>query len=207
MKLKLKICGMRNSANIVDVIALQPDYMGFIFYKDSPRYVGEDFELPVIPKAVKKVGVFVNEQTDQIIRSVSDYQLDLVQLHGHETIDQCKKLKTAEVEVIKVFSVDENFDFNTVNTYKDYVRYFLFDTKGKYYGGNARTFDWSLLEKYDQSVPFFLSGGISPENVSTVKQFNNLNIYALDVNSGVEVSPGLKDLNKVQELKRAIDSL
>lgn len=198
---------MRNSANIVDAIALQPDYMGFIFYKDSPRYVGEDFELPVIPKAVKKVGVFVNEQTDQIIRSVSDYQLDLVQLHGHETIDQCKKLKTAEVEVIKVFSVDENFDFNTVNPYKDYVRYFLFDTKGKYYGGNARTFDWSLLEKYDQSVPFFLSGGISPENVSNVKQFNNLNIYALDVNSGVEVSPGLKDLNKVQELKRAIDSL
>lgn len=198
---------MRDPSNIVDVMELLPDYMGFIFYKDSPRYVGEDFEMPAIPSSIQKTGVFVNEQTDRIIRTVSDYQLDLVQLHGNETVDQCKKLKDAGIEIVKAFSVDENFNFEAVDPYKNYVRFFLFDTKGKYYGGNASTFDWSLLKKYDQSVPFFLSGGISAESVKDTKQFSNLNIYALDANSGVEASPGVKDVNKVQELKRVADSM
>lgn len=198
---------MRDPSNIVDVMELLPDYMGFIFYKDSPRYVGEDFEMPAIPSSIQKTGVFVNEQTDRIIRTVSDYQLDLVQLHGNETVDQCKKLKDAGIEIVKAFSVDENFNFEAVDPYKNYVRFFLFDTKGKYYGGNASTFDWSLLKKYDQSVPFFLSGGISAESVKDTKQFSNLNIYALDANSGVEASPGVKEVNKVQELKRVADSM
>lgn len=198
---------MRDPSNIVDVMELLPDYMGFIFYKDSPRYVGEDFEMPAISSSIQKTGVFVNEQTDRIIRTVSDYQLDLVQLHGNETVDQCKKLKDAGIEIVKAFSVDENFNFEAVDPYKNYVRFFLFDTKGKYYGGNASTFDWSLLKKYDQSVPFFLSGGISAESVKDTKQFSNLNIYALDANSGVEASPGVKEVNKVQELKRVADSM
>lgn len=198
---------MRDPSNIIDVLALRPDYMGFIFYKDSPRYVGEEFEMPVLPSSIQKVGVFVNEQTDQIVRKVSDYRLDLVQLHGNETVDQCKKLKDAGIEIVKAFSVDENFNFEAVDPYKNYVRFFLFDTKGKYYGGNASTFDWSLLRKYDQSVPFFLSGGISSENVKDTKQFSNLNIYALDVNSGVEVVPAFKDVQKIKQLQQTINAL
>lgn len=207
MKLKLKICGMRDTANILDVSALQPDYLGFIFYAQSPRFVGSEFEMPNIPKSVKKVGVFVNEKTDKIIRTVSEYQLDLVQLHGNETPDQCETLKAAGVHVIKFFAVDENFDFALVNPFKPYVRFFLFDTKGKYYGGNAKTFDWTLLQKYDQLVPFFLSGGISAENVKAIEKIANLNLYALDANSGVEISAAVKDINKVKELKRVADSL
>ena len=207
MNVKLKICGMRDPANIAEVIALHPDYMGFIFYDKSPRYVGESLELPVIPQSIKKVGVFVNERTETVTRTARDYKLDFVQLHGTETPEQCETLKDEGIEVIKAFSVDENFDFNTINSFKEHVQYFLFDTKGNYFGGNAKTFDWSLLQKYDQSVPFFLSGGISPENVSTLKELGNLNIHAVDVNSGVETAPGVKDVNKIKKLKRVIDSL
>lgn len=207
MSLKLKICGMRDPANIAEVAALQPDYMGFIFYQHSPRYVGDDFKMPMIPSTIKRVGVFVNSETERIIKSVRDYQLDFVQLHGNETIGQCEKLRAAGIEIVKVFSVDRDFDFGTVNPFKDYVQYFLFDTRGEYFGGNARTFDWSLLRKYDQSVPFILSGGISARNAGRIKEFGDLNIYALDVNSGTELSPGLKDVTKVQELKQIMNTL
>lgn len=206
MTFQLKICGMREPANIVEVAALRPDYMGFIFYDQSPRFVGKDFELPSIPQSIKKIGVFVNERTDSIVRTVSEYQLDLVQLHGNETPAQCEELKSKGIEVIKVFSIDEHFDFVAVNSFKTIVRYFLFDTKGKYLGGNGRTFDWSLLKKYDQSIPFFLSGGISSENVQDVREISDLNAHVLDLNSGVEVSPGLKSIEKIKEIKRVIDS-
>jgi len=206
MRIKLKICGMRDSVNISEVAGVRPDYMGFIFYKDSPRYVGENVEFPPISSSIQKVGVFVNEQTERIIRNVNDYQLDLVQLHGNETIDQCKKLKDAGIEIIKAFSVDEDFNFNVINPFKKYVRYFLFDTKGKYYGGNAKTFSWEILKKYDQELSFFLSGGVSPDNVNGIVDLKGMNIHAVDVNSGVEDSPGLKRIGKVKELKRVMDS-
>ncbi len=198
---------MRNPANIAEVAALRPDYMGFIFYDKSPRYVGKDFELSTLNNSIKKVGVFVNERTEEILEKVSIYKLDLVQLHGNESSRECQKLKDSGVKIIKAFSVDRNFDFNSVKEYADGVDYLLFDTKGKFFGGNATTFDWKLLKQYDQQVPFFLSGGISPENVSALKELQNLNIHAVDVNSGVEVSPGVKDSNKIKELKRVIDSL
>jgi phosphoribosylanthranilate isomerase len=207
MNLKLKICGMRDPANIAEVAALQPDYMGFIFYDKSPRYVGEDFDTSTIPVSIKRVGVFVNEKTEVILNKVNQHNLDFVQLHGNESFEQCQGLKIKGIKIIKAFSVDSDFDFKSTNPYADYVSYFLFDTKGKYFGGNATAFDWMLLQQYDQQTPFFLSGGISPENVSGLKEIRNLNIHALDVNSGVEIAPGLKDVNKIKELKRVVDSL
>ena len=200
---------MRESSNILDVAALRPDYMGLIFYDRSPRYVGEDFELPVdFPSDVKKVGVFVNATTEMMIEKVKRYQLDYLQLHGDEPVEQVKDLRQLGVPVIKVFSVDEHFNFTLTEAYQPYVSFFLFDTKGKHYGGNATVFDWSILQKYSQAVPFFLSGGLSPENVNDIALLpEGMNIHALDVNSGVELSPGLKDVGKVNSLKEILKSL
>lgn len=207
MNVKLKICGMCNPVNIAEVAALQPEYMGFIFYERSPRYTGNNFVIPEVTHSIMKVGVFVNEPTDKIVELVNSNTLDFVQLHGNESKEQCEILKDKGIEVIKVFSVDDNFDFARVIPFKKYVKYFLFDTKGNYFGGNARSFNWTLLNQYDQSVPFFLSGGISIENVSKVNEIRNMNIHALDINSGAELSPGLKSVDKIMEFKRVLSEL
>ena len=201
-KLAIKVCGMRERSNILEVAALQPAYMGFIFYEKTPRYVGDDFVIPAgFPATTKKVGVFVNASTETILKKVMDFGLDFVQLHGHEHPDQCRVLKDHGVGVIKVFSVGEDIDFGVTENYRTSVDYFLFDTKGKFYGGNARVFDWSVLLRYDQRVPFFLSGGITPENAGGIQLLDSLNIRAIDVNSGVEQQPALKDVEKIRKIQ------
>jgi phosphoribosylanthranilate isomerase len=203
---RLKICGMRDAENIMQVAKLQPVYMGFIFYPKSPRYVGEDFQIPAnFPATIRKVGVFVNETTDQILKQVHRLGLAYVQLHGDEPVEQVRSLHEKGVKVIKVFSVGDDFDFAVTRPYREVVDYFLFDTKGKYYGGNAQVFDWTMLKQYDQEVPFFLSGGIGPDNVENMTTLSGMNLHALDVNSGVESKPGLKDLDKIEKLNRVID--
>ena len=205
---KLKICGMREKDNILQIAALHPDYMGFIFYEKSPRYVGEEFEIPAgFSSEIEKVGVFVNASNEVMVVKAKRYGLDYLQLHGHESVEQVAALKQLGLKVIKVFSVDENFDFTATIPYQDHVSFFLFDTKGKYYGGNATVFDWRCLQRYNQQVPFFLSGGLSPENVTGISDLQGMNIHALDVNSGVELSPGLKDADKINSLKKVLESL
>ena len=146
-KLHLKICGMREPDNINQVAALQPDYMGFIFYSRSPRFVGEEFAVPLsFPASVRRVGVFVDESNDIITKLVERFKLDYVQLHGNETVSQCEQLNDRGIKIIKVFSVDDDFDFTILKPFKPWVDFFLFDTKGKYHGGNARTFNWELLK-------------------------------------------------------------
>ncbi len=207
MKIKLKICGMREEANIMDVASLKPDYLGFIFYSKSPRFVGEDFVLPAkLSPDILRVGVFVNETSSFILDKAKAYNLDYIQLHGNETSSQCAELGQLGLGIIKVFSVADDFDFELTKPYKDVVDYFLFDTKGKHYGGNALTFNWDLLKQYDQEIPFFLSGGVSPENIKEVSKLDSMNIHAIDVNSGVEVSPGVKDLLKVKRLNEILYS-
>ncbi|HEX6891514.1 MAG TPA: phosphoribosylanthranilate isomerase [Chryseolinea sp.] len=205
-KIKIKVCGMRDSTNIAQVTALEPDYMGFIFYGPSPRYVGPDFKLyDVPPSAIVRVGVFVNATNDEITQLSKTVGFDHVQLHGNESVKQAGDLKDSGFTVIKVFSVDDDFDFSITNPYLSVADYFLFDTKGKFYGGNARTFSWKILNRYDQKVPFFLSGGLSPENVTDISSLEGMNLHALDVNSGVEVAPGLKDLKKLETVFGAVD--
>jgi len=192
---------MRNPENIMDVAALRPQYLGFIFYPASPRFVGDDFSIPTnLPSSIKRVGVFVSASNTVIMKKAKALKLDLVQLHGNETPAQCAELKAAGLSVIKVFSIDDDFNFDVTKPYKGAVTYFLFDTKGKYYGGNAKTFNWNVLAKYDQEVPFFLSGGLSPENVHSLGDVTSMNLHALDLNSGVEISPGIKDLEKVKTI-------
>ena len=205
--IKIKVCGMRDKNNILEVLELQPDFMGFIFYEGTPRFVGEDFILPEnIPPATKKVGVFVNASTEAILKKVRNHQLDLVQLHGNETAEQCKELKDQGVNIIKVFSVDDDTDFNVTKEFEKTVDYFLFDTKGKYFGGNAKRFNWKVLSRYDQRIPFFLSGGITPGHVEEVKGLTGLNLLAIDVNSGVEISPACKDVNKIKAIKAILNT-
>jgi phosphoribosylanthranilate isomerase len=198
--IKLKVCGMRDEQNICDIAILRPDYLGFIFYDKSPRYVGEPFIIPAIPSAIKKVGVFVNDEVSEIVKLHENHSLDFVQLHGHETVKEVGQLKKLGIGVIKVFSIHDNFDFDSVKPYQEYSDYFLFDTKGKYYGGNAITFNWRVLEKYDQQIPFFLSGGISLDNMHAVTDLEDMNVHAIDINSRVEIGPALKDPLKVAEV-------
>jgi phosphoribosylanthranilate isomerase len=208
MDLKLKVCGMRDAENIFQITSLHPDYMGFIFYVHSPRYVGGDFEIPDnFPASIKRVGVFVNESIEKILETVDRYQLDYVQLHGNEPVELCHSIKNSSIGVIKVFSVDDTFDFKITVDYQKAVDFFLFDTKGKHYGGNAVAFDWNILKGYDQKVPFFLSGGLTPENISGIDSLRGMNIQALDVNSGIETSPGLKSEKRLKDLQTELKNL
>jgi phosphoribosylanthranilate isomerase len=204
--IKLKVCGMRDKLNIGEVASLHPDYMGFIFYANSPRFVGENFFVPTLQESVKPVGVFVNELTEKISVLAQAYQLEYVQLHGDESVKQCEELKNQKLKIIKVFSVDDQMNFDRTKIYKECADFFLFDTKGKYYGGNAQVFNWKILERYDQDVPFFLSGGLSLDSIAGVKDLRGMNIHAIDINSGVEIAPGVKDIDKIRKLKSILDA-
>ena len=200
--IKLKVCGMRDPENILEVAKLEPDFMGFIFYAESPRYVGDNFRMPDFHGVTRKVGVFVNEATKAIMKTVQKFGLDAVQLHGGESVEQCREIKREGIAVIKVFSVGDENDFELTETFGRAVDYFLFDTKGKYYGGNAATFDWTLLQRYHHEIPFFLSGGITPGLVENdVQKLNHHQLHAIDVNSGVEARPALKDIEQIKAIK------
>ncbi len=199
---------MREPENIREVASLRPDYMGFIFFEKSKRFVGKNFMVPNdFPKEIMRVGIFVNENVDTILKMVHSHQLDFVQLHGNEPVDECKFLKESGARLIKVFSMDSGFDFNTTKQFAPYADYFLFDTKTAGYGGSGKLFDWDLLKKYDQQVPFFLSGGLSDENIRQVAEIKNKNLYAVDVNSRVETTPGLKNSNKIKSIKAILTTL
>lgn len=200
--LKLKICGMKYADNIRSVAALQPDYMGFIFWERSPRFFSG--ELPKLPDPIKKTGVFVNAGFEEMVSAVQKHRLRAVQLHGQESPELCRRLKahftTANIEVIKVFSVKDDFDFGVLVPYETVCDYFLFDTKGKLPGGNGYRFNWKVLKDYPSQKPFFLSGGIGSEAVENIKSIlkTTLPVYAVDVNSRFEIQPGLKDAEQLK---------
>ena len=206
--MKLKICGMKYPDNILEVGSLLPDYMGFIFWEQSARYF--DGEMPILPKSIKKTGVFVNASQEEIISKITKYDLQAVQLHGHESVAFCKELKEHfgnAIEIIKVFSVDSAFDFDQLKPFETVCDYFLFDTKGKLPGGNGTTFDWKVLEQYPSQKPFFLSGGIGLDEIDLVKQIlkTDLPIYAIDLNSKFEIEPGLKNKEELDRFKQKIN--
>ncbi len=190
--IKIKICGMKYPNNIIEVSDLLPDFMGFIFWKKSARYFDES--MPKIPKSIKKVGVFVDADFDEIILISNKYKLDFVQLHGNETISFCQKLKNNNINIIKVFAVDDDFDFQKTIEFEPVCDYFLFDTKGKLPGGNGTIFNWDVLKKNKSTKPFFLSGGIGINEISVIKTLN-LPIFAIDANSKLETIPGEKNVD------------
>lgn len=203
--MKIKVCGLRDPENIKQVAALAPDYMGFIFYDKTPRFVGD---LPVkalaeIPSTINKVGVFVDEKAEFIEQIIDKYDFEFVQLHGNETPEFCKSLKDSAV-VIKAFGINNDFDFKQLKKYKGKADIFLFDTKTTKHGGSGLTFDWTMLDRYDLDVPFFLSGGISPENIEDVKGVYHPQFYGIDVNSKFETAAGLKDIEKLTQAFNSI---
>lgn len=201
--LKLKVCGMKYAANIAAVASLQPDYLGFIFYEPSPRFISDvSAELiKYIPEEIKTVGVFVNEDLEEVKKKVQLHQLKAVQLHGSETPEYAKELKNNfnGLEVIKAFGINEDFDFGILELYTSVVDFFLFDTKTKAHGGSGQTFNWKILEAYKLDKPFFLSGGIDLEHVEEIIKIADPHLRALDINSRFEVEPGVKDVEKIKQ--------
>mgnify|MGYP006161299521 FL=1 len=206
-KIQLKICGMKYHDNILNISSLNPDYMGFIFWEKSKRNI-ELGSIPEIPKTIKKVGVFVDASINEINSKIKQYELQIIQLHGNESVNYCKNVKKLGVSVIKAFSVNSEFNFNTIKEYVPFVDYFLFDTKGKLPGGNGITFDWKILEKYPFYKPFFLSGGIGKTEIDAIKIFLKTdvakNCIAIDVNSRFETKPGLKSEIKLKKFKKLL---
>jgi len=202
----VKICGMREAENIREVSELKPDLLGFIFYRGSQRYAGESDPgiLSAVPGNIKKTGVFVNADFQEIIFTVSKYSLDTVQLHGNETPDECKRLNERGIRIIKTFSIKESKDFRLCNDYFSSTDYFLFDTFDPKYGGSGQKFDWRLLDNYNLDKPFFLSGGISPDDISNILEIKNNAFAGVDLNSRFESKPGLKD---IATLKKFITDL
>ena len=207
MAFKIKVCGMTQPDNIRDVASCNPDYLGFIFYDKSKRFVGEELETEVlngINPSIKKVGVFVNHSTLYIENKIKKYGLSLIQLHGDESVEQCKELKSKGYTIVKVFQVDNDFDFRVIEPYKKQVDYFLFDTKSEGYGGTGKKFDWSIFDRYDNEVPLFLSGGLDIESIEEIKKLSKLNIHALDINSKFEVEAGKKDVDLIKKFIKLV---
>lgn len=203
-KLLLKVCGLREHDNIEAIAQTGIDYMGFIFYKASKRYVDNILEAPWLRKQNFKpvhVGVFVNEQLAIIQERANDYQLKVIQLHGDESPEDCRALQERGLKVWKVFSIGNDFDFDLLNPYMSVVDAFLFDTQGKARGGNGIAFDWQVLQKYALAMPFLLSGGIGVDNIEEALQLDLPGLAGIDVNSKLEDAPGRKNVEKVRELK------
>ena len=233
--MKLKVCGMKYKDNIEAVASLQPDYLGFIFYNKSARHFNNS--IPELPESIKKAGVFVDEELDIVIEKIKKHNLQAVQLHGSESPEYCLELKRHyeehsdaviysketdchdfskksrndnNIEVVKVFSIKDEFDFRILQPYEDVCDYFLFDTKGKLPGGNGYTFDWDVLKHYPSTKPYFLSGGIGLNEIEKIKEFKksaaSKYCYALDVNSKFETEPGLKNIEELEKLKKHVTS-
>ncbi len=200
--LKLKVCGMKDLANIKGLIALEPHFMGFIFYDKSPRHAGDlqVSEVASIPGHIWKVGVFVNAALDEICEKVSVFELDFIQLHGDEDVAFVKVLKARNFKVIKVFRISDSLP-EDMSAFEGLVDYFLFDTVTKQYGGSGQHFDWSVLQDYMLETPYLLSGGIGEEDVNSILKMKLKGLVGLDVNSKVEIKPGFKNLKKIKELR------
>lgn len=190
----IKVCGMRSAENIREVEALGIDMMGFIFWPKSSRYVSK--RPAYLPQKCKRVGVFVNEDIENIMKIADDYALDFIQLHGHESIEEVKKLK--DRKIIKAFNIATKEDLDATTPYANLVDFFLFDTKGPSVGGNGEKFDWSILNAYNGDTPFLLSGGIGPEDAERIKSFNHPKCIGIDLNSRFEIEPGIKDIVKLK---------
>lgn len=189
---------MKFKSNLDQIAALQPDYLGFIFYKGSERFVKDSLKPSDLENIhAKKVGVFVNQSIEEIENAISFFNLNAVQLHGNETPNICSHFLNKGVVVIKAFSIDNNFNFEITDAYIHSCNYFLFDTKGKKPGGTGISFNRNILKKYNGSTPFFLSGGIGLENLDGISELKNL--YGVDFNSKLEDGPGMKNIQKAKQ--------
>lgn len=194
----IKVCGLSEQDQVKSLDTLV-DFVGFIFYPFSKRFV----ETVPATSSAKRVGVFVDEELTVIQTKIESFQLDYVQLHGAESPDICRKIGR-QLPVIKSFGLDSNFDFKQLIPFEGSVDYFLFDTKTPLKGGSGVQFDWSILNRYNLSTPFILSGGINEDSITSIKQIYHPKLVGIDINSRFEISPANKD---VQRIKKFIHEL
>ena len=207
MALAIKVCGMKYADNIKKLSEIKPDLMGFIFYPPSKRFVGLEFlktDLADISSQIIKTAVFVNAHLHEVLEFSKMYGMQAVQLHGNESPDFCEAIKKEGFTVLKAFGINNQFDFETLAPYLDVVDFFLFDTKTDLHGGSGETFSWRILDNYTYKKPFFLSGGLSLENIDSIKNINNEYFYGVDLNSNFELEPGLKN---IEQLTQAFNSI
>ena len=190
---------MKFPENIQEIESLKPDFMGFIFWDKSVRYY--DKTSISISSEINRVGVFVNEKIEEVLKKIKQYNLDFVQLHGGENEDYCNAIKD-HCKIIKVFSISKGFKFKDSKPFENLCHYFLFDTKTSSYGGSGKKFDWNILNNYDSKKPFFLSGGISLDDIDEIKKIFNskLPLLGIDINSQFENKLLEKDCNKIKLL-------
>ena len=214
--IKLKVCGLTKLDQIVELMQMNIDFLGFIFYEKSPRYVLNALTLNEI-KSIQhrgKVGVFVNENIPTILEISEKAGLNYIQLHGDETdffISELKEKLNQEIKIIKVFRIpiviprneESQRFFTSLLAVQNDIDYVLFDTDSKSFGGTGKTFDWQILNELEINIPYFLSGGISEENIENIKQLE-LQPFALDINSKVEIEPGNKNINKIEIVKNLL---
>ena len=213
-KLKLKVCGLTQLQQIQELISMDIDFLGFIFYEKSPRYALNHLSLEKISTIEHngKTGVFVNENIEKITETAEMAKLNFIQLHGDEDENFIVKLRerlNPKIGIIKVIRIgNQNPDKlqKTINDQPSLVNYLLFDTDSKAFGGTGRTFNWNLLNEIEMSLPYFLSGGISEENIQNINALHQ-KPFALDINSKFETEPGIKDVERIKCLKILLNEL
>jgi len=200
--MKLKVCGMKFPENIIEIENLKPDYMGFIFYSKSKRFFDQS-EL-ILDDNIKRVGVFVDQEIEYIKSKILKFKLDFVQLHGSEDVDFCTSLKSI-IKIIKVFKINNDFNFKSTKMFESVSDYFLFDTKSNLHGGSGEKFDWNILKNYEGKKPFFLSGGIDLNDIKEIKEIQISHpIIGVDINSRFELQNLKKDRNKIKLFKNKL---
>ncbi|WP_417130322.1 phosphoribosylanthranilate isomerase [Parabacteroides faecis] len=215
----IKVCGMRDPENIRQVAMTGIDWMGFIFYARSARSIDSrqwtvdslkktdspsNCQLSTVICQLKRVGVFVNATPEYMMETANLYKLDYLQLHGNESPDTCYALQKRGYAIIKAFSIASADDLTCTTEYEERTDYFLFDTKCNSYGGSGKQFDWSVLASYKGNTPFLLSGGIAPDSVDAVRNFRHPQLAGIDLNSGFETEPGMKDAEKIKTFRDKI---
>lgn len=196
---------MKSTQNREQIEQLPVDLLGYIFYAPSRRFVGEHPEAGLFDSAKPKVGVFVDENAFEVMALAKNFGFEYVQLHGKENPKTCGMLKKQGLKIIKAFSVDETFDFTKTAPFEKVSNFFLFDTKTKLHGGSGQKFDWNLLNRYTGHTPFFLSGGITPEDITEIKKIDHPKLTGVDLNSGFEDEPGRKNSEKLKTFIEALN--
>ncbi|MCL1911353.1 MAG: phosphoribosylanthranilate isomerase [Leptospirales bacterium] len=198
--MKVKVCGMKEPENMQALAKLPVDMMGLVFYEKSPRYVDEQDagRINSLSLMIPKVGVFVDASPDVILNKAERFQLQLVQLHGQESPDFCRTLKSKKIRIIKAFQMTTIEDLKICSLYEGCCDYFLFDAKTSKYGGSGNKFNWDILSAYTGTTPFFLSGGIAPEDAESIDRLDLPQLFAVDLNSRFETTPGIKDMDSIR---------
>ena len=204
----VKVCGMSHPESIRLIAELHPSMMGFIFYPPSPRNACSlnPEVVKSIPEDIERIGVFVNSTIDRIMDDVQRYSLTGVQLHGNETPEVCRQLRSSSLKVIKAIGIGEGVAMDRIVGFEDTVDMFVFDTATSGFGGSGKKFDWTHLKEYRLSVPFLLSGGIGPEDAEAVSEASATlpQMAGVDINSRFEISPGRKSAGLVKAFMEAI---